>query len=74
MIDYRIPVGATLESVIDFLVVHCSGATRAFSAVTDAALSVLEHGLAFIPWWLFIPAVALLTWRGTGSRADIGLR
>ncbi|ABB37475.1 ABC-type transporter, integral membrane subunit [Oleidesulfovibrio alaskensis G20] len=68
MIDYRIPVGATLESVIDFLVVHCSGATRAFSAVTDAALSVLEHGLAFIPWWLFIPAVALLTWRGTGSR------
>ncbi|MFV0423580.1 ABC transporter permease [Oleidesulfovibrio sp.] len=68
MMDYRIPVGATLELIIDFLVEHCSTATRAFSAVTEAALSVLENGLAFIPWWLFIPLVAVFTWRATRSR------
>lgn len=68
MLDYRIPIGSTLELIIDFLVEHCSPATRAFSAVTETALSVLESGLAFIPWWIFIPLVAVFTWRATRSR------
>ncbi len=68
MLTYRIPVGETLEAIIDFLVMYCSTATRAFSAMTEGALSLLEGALAYIPWWLFIPVVALLIWRAADSR------
>ncbi|OEU65567.1 MAG: ABC transporter permease [Desulfovibrio sp. S3730MH75] len=64
----RIPVGKTIEAGIDFLVEHCSFATRAFSDVLDAGLDIVQTGMLALPPWLFIIIVSLLTWRLSRSK------
>ncbi|WP_031480798.1 ABC transporter permease [Maridesulfovibrio frigidus] len=64
----RIPVGKTIEAGIDFLVEHCSFATRAFSEVLDTGLDIVQTGMLSLPPWLFIIIVSLLTWRLSRSK------
>lgn len=61
----RLPLGEGIEAGIDFLVEHCSFATKAFSAVLGHALDVLEKGLMLLPPWVFILVVAALAWKLT---------
>lgn len=64
----RIPVGETIETFINFLVDHFSFATKAFSAVLDAGLDVVEGTMRACPPWLFIIIVGLITWRLARSK------
>lgn len=64
----RIPVGATIETFIDFLVEHFSFATKAFSAFLDTGLDVVETAMRACPPWLFIAIVGLITWRVARSK------
>ncbi|WP_432737974.1 ABC transporter permease [Maridesulfovibrio sp. FT414] len=64
----RIPVGDTIESGIDFLVEHCSFATKAFSAVLETGLDIIETAMKACPPWLLIGLIGLLTWRLARSR------
>ncbi|MBI9109718.1 proline/glycine betaine ABC transporter permease [Maridesulfovibrio ferrireducens] len=59
----RIPVGKTIEAGIDFLVEHCSFATRAFSDVLDTGLDIVQTGMLALPPLVFILIVGLVTWR-----------
>lgn len=64
----RIPVGDAIESFIDFLVAHFSFATKAFSAVMESGLDVVETAMKACPPWLFIIIVGLITWRLAKSK------
>ncbi len=72
MVIPRIPVGRTIEMGIDFLVEHCSFATRAFSHVLDTGLRFVQTAMLSLPPWVFILAIGLITWRLTKSKR-IGL-
>ncbi len=54
----RIPIGATIEAFIDFLVTNFSFLTIAFTRVMEKVISFLEGGLLFLPPWLFIVIAA----------------
>jgi len=41
----RIPLGEGIEAVLDFLVTHLAFATKAFSAVADQGIRVMESGM-----------------------------
>jgi glycine betaine/proline transport system permease protein len=64
----RIPLGDFIEAIIDFLIVHLSFITRAFSHAMDYVLSLLEDGLLALPPWLFILIAAALAWRLSKKR------
>lgn len=68
MVIPRIPVGRTIEMGIDFLVEHCSFATRAFSDVLDTGLRFVQTAMLALPPWVFILIVGLITWRLTKSK------
>lgn len=68
----RIPLGQWLEAAIDFLVTHLAPATRAFSAVTESGLNLLEAGLDALPPALVIAVVGLAAWRAT-RKAGLGV-
>ena len=61
----RIPLGTWIETAIEFLLYYCSGATRAFSGVLGQGLSLIEASLLFVPPYLMIVLIALITWRLT---------
>ncbi len=54
----RIPLGATIEAFIDFLVTNFSFLTIAFTRIMENVIRYLENGLLFLPPWLFILMVA----------------
>ncbi len=54
----RIPLGATIEAFIDFLVTNFSFLTIAFTRIMENVIRYLENGLLFLPPWLFIFMVA----------------
>jgi glycine betaine/proline transport system permease protein len=56
----RIPIGDAIEAVIDFLVLHFSFVTKAFSRVAESGLKILETGMMALPPWVFIILFALL--------------
>ena len=58
----RIPVGDTLEAFIDFLIEHCSFATKAFSVAMEAGLDVLDSAMLAVPPLVFIPIAGLIAW------------
>jgi glycine betaine/proline transport system permease protein len=64
----RIPVGKAIEASINYLVEHFSFATKAFSAVLDTGLDIVEGAMHALPPWLFILLTGLLVWRLTKSR------
>ncbi len=57
----RIPLGSTIEAIIDFLVTHFSFLTIAFTRIMENVIRYLENGLLFLPPWLFIVIVAGIT-------------
>lgn len=64
----RIPIGATIEAIIDFLVTNFSFLTIAFTRVMETVIRFIENSLLFVPPWLFILAVAGLTFWLTRRR------
>ncbi|HDQ41717.1 MAG TPA: proline/glycine betaine ABC transporter permease [Desulfonatronum sp.] len=64
----RIPIGATIEAFIDFLVSNFSFLTIAFTRVMEKVISFLEAGLLFLPPWLFIVIAAGLAFWLTKKR------
>lgn len=64
----QIPLGSWIEFGIDFLVEHLSPATRAFSAITEKGLNLMENGLAWLPPWLFIALAVALVFMITRQR------
>ncbi|WP_320170931.1 proline/glycine betaine ABC transporter permease [Maridesulfovibrio sp.] len=68
MIIPRIPVGDAIETGINFLVDHCSFATKAFSAVLESGLDIIETAMKACPPWLLIILIGLLTWRLAKSK------
>ena len=69
----KIPIGAGIENLIDFLVTHFSFATKAFSAVMESALDVIEHSMMALPPWLFIIIAAALVFFLTRKNRGITL-
>ncbi len=72
MLDFdipRIPIGKTIEAIIDFLVVNCSGATNVFSDLMEAFIDLLVDGMMFLPPWLFILCIGALSFGITRKRA-----
>ena len=65
---YKIPIGATIEAVIDFLVEHLSFITQAMSDIVEAGLDYIVDGMLLLPEPLFIALVGLLTWKLSGKR------
>lgn len=68
----KIPVGHSIELFINFLVDHCSFATKAFSVVMGTGLDFIEHAMMAVPPMLFIIIAAIITWRLSRKRS-IGL-
>ncbi len=64
----KIPLGVWIEHGIDFLVEHLSPATRAFSAITENGLNLMESGFAYLPPWLFIALSVLFVFWFTRRR------
>lgn len=74
----KIPIGATIEAIIDFLVTNFSFLTIAFTRVMEIVIRAIENGLLFLPPWLFILLAAGLTFwltkkRGIGIFTLLGL-
>ncbi|GAB6060993.1 ABC transporter permease [Desulfonatronum parangueonense] len=64
----KIPIGATIEAFIDFLVTNFAFLTIAFTQVMENVIRILENGLMFLPPWLFILAATGLTFWLTRKR------
>jgi len=58
----RIPVGAAIESAIDFFVDNFSFATKAFSRVTENGVDIMVNVMMFFPPWVLILALTGLAW------------
>lgn len=65
----RIPIGKAIEAIIDFLVVHCSGATNIFSDLMEAFIDLMVDGMMFLPPWLFILCLSTLAFGITRKRS-----
>lgn len=66
--QYRIPIGDTIEAAINFLVEHCAFATKATSAVVETSIRMLEKGMLAIPEPLCIGIIAFGAWRLSKDR------
>lgn len=64
----KLPLGAAIESSIDFLAEHLSFATKAFSRVVEGGIDLLVDGMMFLPPWLLIALFAAIAWRLSRSR------
>lgn len=65
----RIPIGKTIESLIDFLVENCSGVTKAFSSFMETVIDLFVDGMMFLPPWLFIILAAAMAYGVTRKRS-----
>ncbi|SDB22524.1 glycine betaine/proline transport system permease protein [Desulfonatronum thiosulfatophilum] len=64
----KIPIGATIEAFIDFLVTNFAFLTIAFTRIMENVIRVIENGFLFLPPWLFILAATGLTFWLTRKR------
>jgi len=69
--QFRIPLGSSLEALINILSDHLAPLTKAISAVLETAIDAIDSGLMHLPPWALILALGLAAWR-LGSRR-IGL-
>jgi len=69
--QFRIPLGSSLEALINILSDHLAPLTKAISAVLETAIDAIDSGLMHLPPWALILALGLVAWR-LGSRR-IGL-
>ncbi len=67
----KIPIGRTIEQVIDYFTLNFSFVTRAVSDVMETGIDALVDGMLFFPPWLLILVFAGLTWWLAGRRAGI---
>ncbi len=75
---YRIPIGETIETGIDFFVDNFSFATKAFSKVTENGMDVIVNVMMYFPPWVLILIFTGLAWflskrRGVALFTLIGL-
>lgn len=61
----KIPLGAGIEALLDFLVANVSWLTKAFASLMESSLAALEGVMLALPAWAFIGLAALLAWRLT---------
>jgi glycine betaine/proline transport system permease protein len=86
MDHFRIPIGKSIEYVIDLITDHFSFATKAVSEVTETGISLLVDGMMFFPPWILIlfftaiawflskrKGIALFTFIGLGLILNMGL-
>ncbi len=64
----KLPLGAFIESSIDFLAEHLSFATKAFSKVVESGIDMLVWAMMLLPPWLLIMLFAAISWRLSKSR------
>lgn len=64
----KIPVGDTIEAVIDFLVDNFSIVTKVISDVTESGLDILIDVMLYPPAWLFILILAGITFAVTRKK------
>lgn len=75
---YRIPIGETIETGIDFFVDNFSFATKAFSEVTENGMDIIVNIMMYFPPWVLILIFTGLAWflskkRGVALFTLIGL-
>jgi glycine betaine/proline transport system permease protein len=58
----KIPIGATIEQFLDFLVDKFAFITIAFTGIMETFIGILERGMMFPPPWLFIVLASALVW------------
>ena len=63
MTDWSLPLGEAIEALLDWLSTHFAFATKAFSLVVGQGITWLEHGLLWLPPWLFILLSGAGIWR-----------
>ena len=59
---YRIPVGAVIEAIIDFLVDHLAFATRGFAAITSTGIDWIVSALMYPPPIVVMLVFTALAW------------
>ncbi len=64
----KLPIGKTLEVIIDFLVDHFSVLTRIISDVTETGIDFLIDGLLYPPPWLFILIITAIAYAITRKK------
>lgn len=64
----KIPVGQSVETIIDFLVDNFSMVTKVISDVTETGIDILIDGLLYPPPWLFILVVTGLAFAITRKK------
>jgi len=64
----KIPIGKGVEAVIDFLVYHLSGMTKALSDITETGIDALIDLMLFVPPWVLIVAISLGAWAATKKK------
>lgn len=74
----RIPIGKTIEWLIELFTEHFSLITVAFSEVTENGIKYLVHTMMFFPPWVLIAVFTALAWslskrRGIALFTIIGL-
>ncbi|WP_148253973.1 ABC transporter permease [Aidingimonas lacisalsi] len=68
----RIPLGQWIEGGLDFLTSEYSVVTRAISRVTQTGIEALNDSLMWLPEWVLMALIALLSWKVAGTRLAIG--
>lgn len=58
----RIPIGKSIEYVIELITEHFSFVTRAFSEVTENGIRILVDGMMFPPPWVLILFLTIFAW------------
>ena len=67
----KIPIGNTIELIINYLTLHFAFITRAISHVVETGIDLLVAGMLFFPPWLMILIFAGLSWWLAGRKAGI---
>lgn len=67
----KFPLDTLSEKVLDFLTTHLAFLTKAISDITETGIEAMVDGLMFLPPWITIAALALLSWRVAGRRVAI---
>ncbi len=62
MEQLKIPIGKSLEYVIELITEHFSFATKAFSEVTETGISFLVDSMMFFPPWALILFFSAIAW------------
>jgi glycine betaine/proline transport system permease protein len=68
MIDYRIPIGAWVETIVDYIQTHFTGVLDGISAAIAFIVNSFGDALQAIPPWLLAAFIVLLSWWRVSTR------